>query len=40
MKAAGPPARMEVLLPTNKPAPMMPPMEIMARCRARSDWLN
>src|SRR6187551_645920 len=26
-----------VLLPTNTPAPMMPPMEIIARWRARRD---
>jgi hypothetical protein len=26
-----------VLLPTNTPAPMMPPIEIMARWRARRD---
>ena len=30
-------ALMAALLPTNNPAPMMPPMEIIIRCRARSD---
>jgi hypothetical protein len=40
MKAAGPPAMMEVLLPTNKPAPMMPPIEIMVRCRPLSERLS
>ena len=31
---------MAVLLPTNKPAPMMPPMEIMARCRPCNERLS
>src|SRR5476649_2304598 len=34
MKAAGPAAWIVVLLPTNKPAPMMPPIEIIVRWRA------
>jgi hypothetical protein len=33
MKLAGPPAMMDVLLLTNRPAPMMPPIEIMVRWR-------
>src|SRR5580698_5789124 len=40
MKLAGPPAMMAVLLPTNKPAPMMPPMEIMVRCRPFNERLS
>src|ERR1700758_4166834 len=40
MKLAGPPRRMEVLLLTNSPAPMMPPMEIMVRCRPLRERLN
>src|SRR5471030_2166046 len=34
MKLAGPPAMIVVLLLTKRPAPMMPPIEIMVRCRA------
>src|ERR1700738_801129 len=33
MKLAGPAAMMEVLLLTNRPAPMIPPIEIMVRWR-------
>src|SRR6266404_1242817 len=33
MKLAGPPAMMDVLLLTKRPAPMMPPIEIMVRWR-------
>src|SRR5260370_20303774 len=33
MKLAGPPAMMDVLLPTNRPAPMLQPIEIMVRWR-------
>src|ERR1700722_1654693 len=40
MKLAGPPAMMEVLLLTNRPAPMIPPMEIMVKCRPFSGRLN
>src|SRR5215475_14086126 len=37
---AGPAALMATLLPTKRPAPMMPPMVIMATWRGRSDRLN
>src|ERR1700722_13566830 len=40
MKLAGPPAMMEVLLLTNSPAPMMPPMEIIVRWRPFSERLS
>ena len=40
MKLAGPPAMMEVLLLTNRPAPMMPPMEIIVRWRPFSERLS
>src|SRR5258708_6149634 len=40
MKLAGPPAMMEVLLPTHSPAPMMPPMEIIVRWRPFSERLS
>jgi len=33
-------AAIELLLPTNSPAPMMPPMEIIARCRPLRERLN
>ena len=33
---AGPIVAIDVLLPTNKPAPMMPPMVIIATWRVRS----
>jgi hypothetical protein len=31
---------MATLLPTNSPAPMMPPIEIIATCRGRSERLS
>src|ERR1700733_3563884 len=37
MKLAGPPAMMDVLLLTNRPAPLMPPIEIMVRWRGFSE---
>src|ERR1700683_406621 len=40
MKLAGPAAMMEVLLPTNLPAPMIPPMEIMVKWRPLSERLS
>src|SRR5579864_1890107 len=40
MKLAGPPAMMEVLLPTNRPAPMIPPMDIIVRWRPLSERLS
>ncbi len=40
MKAAGPAARIEVLLPTNRPPPTMPPIEIIVKCRARKVRLS
>src|ERR1700737_975592 len=40
MKLAGPPAMMAVLLLTNKPAPMMPPMDIIVRWRPFSERLS
>ena len=40
MKLAGPPAMMEVLLLTNRPAPMIPPMEIIVRWRPFSERLS
>ena len=40
MKLAGPPAMMEVLLLTNRPAPIMPPMEIIVRCRPLRERLS
>src|SRR6202163_2501744 len=40
MKLAGPPAMMEVLLLTNRPAPMIPPMEIIVKWRPFSERLS
>jgi hypothetical protein len=40
MKTAGPAAMMAVLLPTKRPAPMMPPIEIIAKCRLCSERLS
>src|SRR5580692_6180791 len=40
MKLAGPPAMIEVLLLTNKPAPMIPPMDIMVRWRPFRERLS
>ena len=40
MKLAGPAAMMEVLLLTNRPAPMMPPMDIMVKCRPLRERLS
>src|ERR1700686_274971 len=40
MKLAGPPAMMAVLLLTNSPAPMMPPMEIIVKWRPFSERLS
>ncbi len=36
----GPAAAIAALLPTKRPAPMIPPMEIMAMCRVFSDRLS
>jgi hypothetical protein len=40
MKLAGPAAMMEVLLLTNRPAPMMPPMDIIVKCRPLRERLS
>src|SRR5580658_8942195 len=40
MKAAGPAARIEVLLPTNRPPPTMPPIEIIIKWRPRKARLS
>src|SRR6266852_973873 len=40
MKLAGPPAMMEVLLLTNRPAPMIPPMDIIVKWRPFSERLS
>ena len=40
MMTAGPVALMATLLPTKSPAPMMPPMVIIATCRGRSERLS
>ena len=37
---AGPPRRIDVLLLTNRPAPMIPPMEIIVRCLPSSERLS
>ena len=37
---AGPMVAMDWLLPTNNPAPMIPPTEIMVRWRERRLWLS
>ncbi len=37
---AGPTAAMEALLPTNSPAPMIPPIEIISRWRGFSERLS
>src|SRR5450631_2421553 len=40
MKLAGPPAMMDVLLLTNRPAPMIPPIEIIVKWRPLSERLS
>src|SRR5512137_880600 len=40
MTQAGPAAAMAALLPTNRPAPMMPPIVIIDTCRGRRDRLR
>src|SRR4029077_8182618 len=40
MTIAGPAAVMATPLPTKSPAPMMPPMVIIATWRGRRDWLS
>src|ERR1700694_3388845 len=40
MKLAGPPAMMAVLLLTKRPAPMMPPMDIIVKWRPFSERLS
>jgi hypothetical protein len=40
MKLAGPPAMIEVLLLTNRPAPMMPPMDIIVKWRPFNERLS
>ena len=37
---AGPVLAIEVLLPTNRPAPMIPPIEIIVMWRGRRDRLS
>ncbi len=40
MKLAGPPAMMLVLLLTKSPAPMIPPIDIMVKCRPFNERLS
>ncbi len=40
MRIAGPAAEIATLLPTKSPAPMMPPMVIIATCRGRRERLR